>query len=312
MEGKRRPYCSASGLLTLCLLLACSQANSSEIFQWRDANGRLHFGDTPPVSGEARNLSSDYASATLPFELHIEGVGYSIPPDLRQKIELSISKTFAILRQSLNIDYQDARDFRVVIYGSHQAFRQYQQQVAPILHLASGFYSSNNNQITTYNLGDHRQLLSLLTHEAVHAILQSAQLQIPIWLHEGLASYLENLELHGLSADVPASRHALHLLLRKPLNEAQHRILLSAEQPQWLVLNGADNYAYSVSGSTVFFLMDSSQGRELLRYLLTGHSTAHSNLGLFDQHWPGGFSQFHQQFSQWLQNTHRQLPKHRY
>jgi hypothetical protein len=299
-----------TGIATGCLILLTTTVSASNIYQWRDANGRLHFGDTPPEHALSDDLSGHYHTS-LPFEIRIEGLDYAVPPPLRDRLIVAVSRIFDIYQQALSIEHHDAREFRILIYGREQDFRAYQQQVAPILENAAGFYSSRNNQITTWAMADERTLLQLIIHECSHAISASGGRYIPTWLNEGLAEYFELMQLHGLSADIPVSPHWLAVLRKQDSGQRRGHLarVINAAHQDWYAANGPDNLSYAVSWSLVWYLMDSADGRTLIRQLLHETQPGNSSLSIINQHWPGGFAALEAGWQQWLRSANG---RHRY
>lgn len=306
--GRQRRFAS---LATGGLILLAANAAGSSIYQWRDADGRLHFGDQPPQAAATEDLSQKY-DYSLPFSLLIDGIGYSVPSPLRDRLSTSVVKIFSIYRQALDVDYPDSGEFRIMIYGSEADFRAYQQQVAPVLENAAGFYNSASNQITTWSIPNERALINLIVHECSHAISASNAHAIPSWLNEGLAEYFENLQVHGLSADIPLDQHWLKTLRARGISEQPGHLEATIRAPykQWYAANGPDNLSYATSWSLVWYLMDSAEGRKLLnRLLTTAHPDANFSKQLIDQQWAGGFNALEQSWRQWLKNAQG---KHRY
>ena len=295
--------------ITGLILLPCLAA-ASGVYQWRDAQGRLHFGDQPP-EGHGEDLSSRYQQA-LPFDIVIEGVDYAVSPALRDRLATAVRRLFSIYRHDLGIDYSREREFRIRIHGTEASFRRYQRQVAPNLENAAGFYHAGSNQITTWAIPDERALLALITHECAHAIAAANPHRIPAWLDEGLAEYFELMELHGLSADIPLNPHWLRVLRQHgyPQHGGRLATLMRAPYPQWYAANGPNHLSYAASWSLVWYLMDSREGRQLLSTLLrTPHPQPSSSEHVIERHWPGGMAALEQQWQSWLL---RAQGKHRY
>lgn len=302
---KRRTARCAAALI----LLAAGHAPAQGIYQWRDAEGRLHFGDAPP-DREAVDLSARYDN-TLPFSLVIEGVDYDVPAALRDRLTSYVRKIFTVYRQALEIEYPQEREFRIVIFGSRERYQAYQRQVAPVLENSSGFYNSATNQITTYGM-DERQLLRLITHECSHAITASHGRFVPTWLNEGLAEYFEGMEVAGLGARVPVAEHWLDTLRRRGYARQAPALegLLDVSHTNWYTANGPENLSYATSWSVVWFLMDTGLGRKIIRDLLAmQHSPlAPASMEVLDRSWPGGLAGFTDAWRQWLaraQGSHR-------
>ena len=50
-------YLKQIGVLLILVLMA--SPSWSEVYQWKDAQGRIHFGDTPPNKNKAKNITSN-------------------------------------------------------------------------------------------------------------------------------------------------------------------------------------------------------------------------------------------------------------
>ena len=300
-----------AGIAVGLIVLLAAKAAASGIYQWRDADGKLHFGDKPPEQAATENLSDRY-SEVLPFEITIQGVNWQVPVPLSDRLSVAAKKIFAIYRQALDIDYPDGREFRITIYGTEKEFRAYQKKVAPVLENAAGFYSTSSNQITTWAIPNERALIRLIVHECSHAISAGNSHYIPTWLNEGLAEYFEQLQIQGLSADIPLNGHWLDTLRRHRFPEQPGRLarVISVPHQQWYAANGPDNLSYAASWSLVWYLMDSSEGRKLInRLLTTEHLHEGSSRELIERHWQGGYTALESGWQRWLRDA---AGKHRY
>lgn len=283
------------------LILVTGVANAG-VYQWRDAEGRVHFGDAPPEHTPSNNLTDQY-DFSLPFEIVIEGIDYRLSTAVRERLTSHVRKIFAIYKQALDIDYPQSREFRIVIYGSEAAYRRYQRQVAPVLENSAGFYNSRNNQITTWGMADSH-LLRLITHEVSHAISASHGRFVPTWLNEGLAEYFEQINVAGLGARIPVSGYWLAVLHQRGWHQKPPdlRFILDAQHQDWYAANGPDSLSYAASWSLVWFLMDSREGRVLIRDLLaqTHHPERINTSALIGTRWPGGLAGFTRDWRTWL------------
>lgn len=299
---------------TLFLSVALCGTAAAEVYQWRDNQGRVHFGDEPPAGGQAENLSEQY-DYSLPFSLEFETVDYSLPPTLRNDLGVAVKKIFAIYKQALDVEYQPERDFSILLYGNEQAFREHQREVAPRLENPIGFYSSESNRITALAVPNTRALTALITHECSHAVSASKNRYVPIWVNEGLAEYFSRLRVYGLTAEVPVARHWLQTLRQQGYHRDAPNLIrhLNALPAAWQQANGAQNLSYALSWSLVYFMMDSPEGRRILRALLERARSTPLPLvdstGFIDQRWDGGLDDFTRHWQQWLADADG---KHRY
>lgn len=292
---------SARRAAALILLLAGSAA-ASGVYTWRDADGRLHFGDAPPETEQAQDLSRQY-DYRPPFSIVIEGIDYAVSPRLHNRISTSVRKIFAIYRQALEIEYPEETEFRIVIYGTKDAYRAYQQRVAPALRHSDGFYNAASNRITTWGMAEP-YLVPLIIHEVSHAISASHGRYIPTWLNEGLAEYFEAMDVSGLSASVPVQSHWLRDLRGRGWHRhaPDLRARLDVAHEDWYAASGSSHVGYALSWSVVYFLMDSAPGRQLVRQLLAlPHSPDRpDSMAFIAARWPGGLPAFTEAWREWL------------
>lgn len=310
MGRKRR--LAGPALCGLTLLL-CAPAGA-EVYKWRDSAGRLHFTDEPPAGQQAEDLSGQY-DFSLPFSINIRTVDYAMPADLKNRLGVAVRRIFTIYERRLEMEYRREQDFEIVIYGNEATFRSYQRKVAPRLENPIGFYNAANNRISAMAVPSERALLGLITHECSHAVSASNGRYVPIWLNEGLAEYFSRMQLYGLTAEIPVSRHWLGLLRRRGY---QHRAPdladhVNALPPAWQQANGPDNHSYALSWSLVYFLMGSDRGRELIHVLLKRAEASSRPLldsaAMIQRQWPGGLTAFTREWQTWLSDAGG---KHRY
>lgn len=300
--------------LAAVLFLTLAGTAGAEVYKWRDDDGKLHFSDEPPSSGQAEDLSERY-NAELPFSLEFETVNYALPTELRNQLSVTVKKIFTIYRQALNLEYNPERAFRIVLHGDRSSFREYQQKIAPRLENPAGFYNSASNQITALAVDNRRALTALITHECSHAVSASGDTYVPIWLNEGLAEYFSRMRVHGLTAEIPLNRRALHTLKRRNFHRdaPELREHVNASPDAWQQANGADNLSYSLSWSLVYFLMDSEEGRSLIRTLLERARNSplplRDSAAIIEQNWEGGLNALTREWQDWLRNAEG---KHRY
>lgn len=298
----------------LCALTLLATPLSAEVYKWRDSAGKLHFTDAPPPGQQAEDLSEQY-DFSLPFSIDIRTLDYALPPDLKNRLGVSVRRIFAIYERTLGVEYRRNQDFEIVLYGEESAFRRHQKQVAPRLENPIGFYNSAMNRISALAVPNQRALLGLITHECSHAVSASNGRYVPIWLNEGLAEYFSRMRMYGLTAEVPVARHWLQVLRGRGYHQhapdlASH---LNALPPAWQQANGPANLSYALSWSLVYFMMGSDPGRELVKAFLDRAENSTLPLldsaGMIERRWPGGMAAFTAQWRSWLADADG---KHRY
>lgn len=241
-----------------------------EIYRWTDADGRVQFGDRPPVEFRERvqNLSTSYESH-IPFSFKIIPVGYAMPAATHTKVEVAVSKIHNIYRSRLGLEFRTDPNFDIRIFADEDSFLRYGDGPA-LKGLASGYYSPQLNEAVTWQQRGFEQMLEVITHEANHALMHHAFGRVPPWLNEGLSEYFERMEVFGLAVVIhpnPDWDQLTKAELRSgnitPLAE-----YLGMNQRDWQVHNLSGNRSYAQAWSLVYFLMSTHDGTQLLGQLL--------------------------------------------
>ena len=292
-----------------CLVPAPAHGNG--LYRWQDTEGRWHFSDRAPAQQNAEDVAARYQQPDAP-DIRIETRDYVLPTRLQQRLEVTVTRVFSIYRHTLAVNMPTDMPFEILLYGDANAFRQYQRQVAPRLENPAGFFNGMNGRITALALDDHDALLRLITHECSHAIAARQAGYMPIWLNEGLAEYFSQLQIYGLTAEIPVAAHWLQQLRGAPPAPGALRHNVDARHEVWQA-QAARGGNYAISWSLVWFLMDTAEGRQLLRYLLARVANDPRPLtdssAFIDDHWPGGFAALELAWQQWLP---RAAGRHRY
>jgi len=285
---------------------------TKKIYQWRDSQGRIHFGDQSKYLA-AQDISEQYRSREQFFELNIEAVNSNLPLFLSDKISVSINKIFLILSQSLNISQLHQLQLNLKLFGVDSEFQGYLNARAPNLKGAIGLYNARENEAAVLMQSQEQQSLNIIRHEASHVIMANLYGLTPLWLNEGFAEYFEGLKVAGFETTVYPNSSWLQILREKgktgslSLNE-----YLALKPQQWQGENITQHYA--VAWSLIYFLLSSSQGKALLadyfQALSEDRCLIPDTQSLFDKHYPGGLAQLNQDWQLWLEQTHIQA--HRY
>lgn len=293
------------------MLCCVAPAHGGGLYRWQDSGGRWHFSDRAPAQQTAEDVAASYRQPDAP-DIRIETRDYTLPLRLQQRLEVTITRIFNIYRQTLGVATPTDQPFEIMLYGDADAFRAYQREVAPRLENPAGFFNGQTGRITALALPDHDALLRLITHECSHAISAHQGGYVPIWLNEGLAEYFSQLQIYGLTAEIPVASHWLTQLRHTPPGPGALRSNVDARPDAWQAQAGQGR-SYALSWSLVWFLMDTAEGRQLIRELLARVADDPRPLvnssAFIDDHWPGGFVALEQAWLQWLP---RAAGRHRY
>lgn len=293
---------------------ALVETPTAGVYQWTDANGKVHFGDRHAEqqritgSQQAQDLSSKYASAIEYLDLQITTDSATLPVFLRDKVIATVRQIFYVLTVAVPREQLRQVNFNLRIIATQDAFQQYKNQYAPELQTNTGFYLPKQNEAVVWQNRDEQKMLEVIKHEAAHLIMASLFGPTPTWLNEGFAEYVERLDVSGQTKKIDPNPHwwtQLRAGERPPLHD-------------YFQYNGARWYQqdldvmYSTAWSLLYFMMDNEPGRALFQQF-TAHFIQHpcqmvAAETLIEQSYPGGITAFETHWQRWLQQ--RQLLAH--
>lgn len=296
--------------------VAIDQAPQQKVYQWRDENGNIHFGDAID-SGlnhlKAQDLSERYPSKQQYFSVEITQINTTLPLFLGDKIDTGVKKIFKVLSDAIEINRLSKVKLNLKLFGDKNEFDDYAAEKAPGMANAIGFYRASENEAAIWNQSNEQTTLGTIRHESTHVIMASLYGLTPIWLNEGMAEYFTKLSVSGLSANIPKNQFWLSKLRsvndRQPIQISEELNKLPQKwQSQDVELN------YAKAWGLVFFLMSDQQGKAILaRYMsrLSKDRCEEVNaLSYFEQSYPGGLDQLNTQWRTWL--NQKQIRPHRY
>lgn len=167
-------------------------------------------------------------------------------------------------------------------------------------YLSSGFFNPSDSLLVVLKTRKmpSSQFLKVCYHEMSHAFLSlhTGGQYIPPWFNEGLAVYLERMSFHKSKivheVDKPKIRRVKTLIELHDLNLAEFADWGYAKFSEESF--SQENYGYCVGYCMVYFLMQKGeeQAFEFFRNLVGTRSSVET----FNHHYPGGFSQFEEEF----------------
>ncbi len=189
-----------------------TSSRSGQIYQWRDENGQLHFGDSPPAGVETEVFDSRQGRNIDYFQLDIDFRGANAVPFFRNQIESQTTSMYEILSGFLGQERLKQVDLNIVIFPDWNSYLQYATAVGgAAMANSGGFYSNASNEAVTYVYEDDDQTMAVARHEAAHVILNGMLAAGPLWLHEGMAEYFELLSMSQQYARVSPNTEWLEL-----------------------------------------------------------------------------------------------------
>lgn len=288
------------------------EAERTEIYQWRDADGRLHFGDKNHAEKRAasqRAKKTHYTGQKQFFDIAIKDQSNLPKSTFQQTLNGRISKVYEILadhnhqaRSYIGSDEQDPKvELNLWLFSEQRDYLNFQRQHAPMLNMQSqGFHYPPKNIAATW-VRNPEQGMTTSVHEAVHVINNGLYGWLERWLNEGMAEYFQDIQVTGQSAHVSVKARQLKWL------QAQGSVSLSELNQltlsDWQGTETEVSKRYVSSWLAVHFLMDEPDLRRALFEFLIETSNQpcleSKSLIAIGKKFPGGLIALDQRFLRW-------------
>ena len=274
-----------------------------QVFKWVDENGVTQYSSSAPASasGSVRALSygkDDY------FSLNIDTSLSRLSGDTVSRMQAGVTLIYRMLVDVVGVSELQHIHLNVKLVDDRGLFDSYRNKVAPgSSATTTGFYQGSTNESVIYSGMGAVVTTKIMLHESTHAIAAAMFGDTtPVWLNEGLASYMEELEIQGSQTrrvgHDPGKLRTIRMKNTPFLSE-----LLGYDRTDWYNHDRLqDNYAFS--WSVVRYMMSNSNGIGLLRSMLTrlaaGDCVVLAPQEHIDSHYPGGFKAFDAGWKRWV------------
>lgn len=299
--------------LSLLLLLACPLAQA-EVYQWRDEQGRLHFGDKPPEDQQSKPL---YAAATSERNglVHFRRTDFDLSEAAEKRVREGLDTILSLYTSTLGLDVRgDVAVNLHLISGKGEFYRWLNERTGESASDGiSGVYVTRSKEVAVWDWSTEERIVGTILHESSHVILAQLAPRAPSWIHEGMAQYVQMLQRENGAIVIgphPAAERIRGWTRNGEL--VSLRTYLNLPEPQWRQMaHNQDAMPYSVAWATVYFLMSSQVGQQTLRRLL--HDLEKNGqwptAEAFDTRYPGGLIKMDYDFFRWAQGD---MAPHRY
>ncbi|MFZ5724553.1 MAG: DUF4124 domain-containing protein [Pseudomonadota bacterium] len=293
----------------LAAMTAATPAGAA-VYQWKDAEGRVHFSDQSPDNRAAPVIGRGAVPATshkTDLDFSLVAHGRPLPEDIRVRAEAGIREMVRIYRQTLRLEIRRTVVISAHLFDDQDALRQWasgiaRQRVGNVL----GIYLVETRQVGVINFADDpEQTLKTLIHEANHVILAQMSPRSPLWLHEGLSQYFEGLDIGNEKTVVRP--HAWNdqairrLAADKQLIYLHDYLAIPPDRWQQIAHQEQNALPYVVAWSLASFLMSQPNRRQLLAGMMKDLETANipPDLDTFARRYPGGLPLLEYDWFKW-------------
>lgn len=291
----------------LLLILFVPMLATAEIHQWRDKNGKLHFGDQPPASRPSQLIQTRERPERPGLTIRLQREEFSLSTAGRERMEAGLRQVLTSYRDTLGLDVNRPVEVNLNLFADRASFATWfreRHDIDPSTY--AGVFFPETGEVGVWNFGPEKQVVETILHEGSHVILAQLTSRAPSWVHEGLAQYFQTLQPDGdrlrVSPLEPAAR-----LIREWVAGGELitlRRYLSIPEQQWRELaHNRNAVPYTVAWGLVYFLMSKPAGEQALRRILHELDKADRppTLERLGEIYPGGITRLEYDFFKWAQ-----------
>lgn len=275
------------------------------VYRWRDANGRMHFGEKPPeqAASAPENLSSRFSGAVRHVALVIDAGQEALPAGVidtarAERLNADAERIFRVFAR--HVPALADLKIRVTLhaFASANAFAAYRDARDQRSRANAGLYDSLAQEIAVQLTGDAPYDDAVMRHELTHAIAHQMLGHPPIWFDEGMGEVFRLLRYEGDAWRVePQARRSLSLLEHRTADEAWQYLGMET----WPVLDPATDYAEAWALSA--FLLTGPYphlfGR-WIEYLQENYCRQIDSRDFMKAAYPGGMTQWKLDWRDWM------------
>ncbi|WP_353138190.1 DUF1570 domain-containing protein [Pseudopedobacter sp.] len=199
-------------------------------------------------------ISLFYITEAYSQNLVFNEIGFSLKAEDKEMIEKLAKYEVKIFNGLFINSLNDSLRINVNLYGKNKDFRAVLAEGKMKGFTESGFYSSFTKQLHVLYL-EKRDIETIL-HEISHALMHHNLQRCPRWFNEGLAEFLESIEIgDNLNPQVYMQHH--HIKYVREANQNQeldiYSLLMSGNEP-WTHKNNL-NYLYATSYGVIYYII---------------------------------------------------------
>ncbi|WP_461481566.1 hypothetical protein [Porticoccus sp.] len=278
---------------------------SGGIVKWTDEQGITHYedyhGEGPP---EGLEVVTRFPDTKEYFFLSIESDYGVLPTNFRTAIAAKAVWIYEYYRALLDERFLSRARVNLVVHRNKAGYEAIRSQyVGAGAEDVPGFYIVSGNRAQILYQDNDEQTLKVMVHEVVHVINNQLFGQMPRWLNEGLATYMESLDR---DEQRPASAtERLRLIKRQVglplLDRVSVRQILFSENLPWGPRERIIYYPFSQLLTTYLLQPENRAFSRLFFSYLAAHKCETPDVADYiNAHYPGGIDGLSAGFVRWL------------
>lgn len=273
------------------------RASKRGVYRWKDENGRWHYGDTPPGSMAAEDLSTRFPGQVRHVTVRLEGNGTGAA--LRDGVNADAERIFGFYARYLPEAAKRNIAIKINTFTDPDAFAQWRNQRDQASDANAGIYDVLEREAAVLLSGDPDWDAGVIRHEMTHAIHYELLARPPVWFDEGMAEVFNTLSYRNGHWQAAGWRVPHIARLAGTSGDA---IVDELNRTDWPGDDPALSYARAWS-MAAFLLSapDDSVFVKYLQWLASHYCKPVDSRAFMAGHYPGGLVQWQSDWEAWVQ-----------
>ena len=188
-------------------------------------------------------------------------------------------------------------DADILIFSDYGEYLAYQRKIGKTIYTRSpGFYSPDDYQIVICKDKFEKTFLTTCYHELSHFFLMSRAAHVPVWLNEGIATYMEGVKISSKDIKHVIGKYFVSrvktMVTLKDINLREFVIWSGREFSQTSF--SYDGYGYAIAHCMIHVMMDNEE--VAFNVIKAVCNDKIETIKAFDLYYAGGFDQFEKDF----------------
>ena len=176
--------------LILCMtMLATSLVASGDIYQWRDDNGKLHFGDRPPEQASSEKVTPKTSPAMQELNITVLHQDFTLPGSLHDGTLQAIRSIYRRYRSDFGLDLHGTAEVNLYLFERQSDFRQWMvDRIGTSNPNYAGVFIPASNEVAVWRWGTNQEVAQTILHESSHVLLYQLSPASPVCCMKGWPS----------------------------------------------------------------------------------------------------------------------------
>lgn len=294
--------------LIVYFILFFSFCAHSEIYSWKDKDGKIHFGDKVIADVEQKSVDLKLKKSKWKrYSIEVNDVDNILTDNERQRIDIDVNTVYQFYDEKLYLDFYKTVPVKIRLYEKQEGYQRYLSgRGYKNTKGTRGMYFPQSNEIVLYlNKKERWRTFWTIKHETSHAVVDSLTEYTPAWFNEGLAENMESLGYRD--GDFFLYPHAENKRSINRARESGHRLnvdnfLAMSSQDYYTSMKSGYSRYQAYAGELVRMLLTDERGQNILRRILHTYkrgSRAYSDQ-IIEEHYFGGLTALQIHWDDWV------------